>query len=173
MEKYALCQCDRRRYSQGMATRGLSICTYRRTLSVITSALLGLDSGEAVDSVNAFMIVIQGGAILAVLGLYWSRVQSMIKGILGRDPQGLRLFLAICIAFAPAALIGPFVDDWIEARLMHPVPVLIALGGGGILMIFIGRGRQGRGIELTQLSLLAALAIGLMQLLAMWPAPLA
>ncbi|MBG80977.1 MAG: undecaprenyl-diphosphate phosphatase [Phycisphaerales bacterium] len=136
---------------------------------VITSALLGLDSGESADSVNALLIVIQGGAILAVLGLYWSRVQSMIMGLLGRDREGLRLFITICIAFAPAALIGPFVDDWIEAKLMHPVPVLIALAGGGILMIFIGRGRQGRGLELTQLSLLAALLIGLMQLLAMWP----
>ena len=85
---------------------------------VLTSSLLGLDTGESADAVNALLIVMQGGAILAVLGLYWKRVQSMAMGGLGRDPQGLRLLINICIAFAPAAIVGVLLNDWIEETLM-------------------------------------------------------
>ena len=138
---------------------------------VLTSSLLGLDTGESAAAVNALLIVMQGGAILAVLGLYWKRVQSMAMGGLGRDPQGLRLLINICIAFAPAPIVGILLDDWIEATLMKPVPVLIALAGGGIVMILIGKGRrkEGRDLDLWELAPSAALIIGLMQLLAMWP----
>ena len=145
---------------------------------VLTSALLGLDQGESARSVNALMIIIQGGAILAVLGLYRARVASMIKGALGKDPRGLKLLINISIAFAPAALLGVLLDDWIEQHLFHALPVLIALGAGGILMIWIGRGPKSLrtndedgtpGLDLADLAWTAALFIGSMQLLAMWP----
>ena len=95
----------------------------------------------------------------------------MAMGGLGRDPQGFRLLVNICIAFAPAPIVGVLLDDWIEQTLMRPVPVLLALGGGGILMIFIGKGRtnKDRNLDLWELAPSAALIIGLMQLLAMWP----
>ena len=173
---------------------------------VLTSALLGLDQGESARSVNALMIIIQGGAILAVLGLYRARVASMIKGALGKDPRGLKLLINISIAFAPAALLGVLLDDWIEQHLFHALPVLIALGAGGVLMIWIGRGPKSLqseaslpdnvvdslkamelpkktkkspvkrvqnkphpGMDLADLAWTAALFIGSMQLLAMWP----
>ncbi|MBG83108.1 MAG: UDP-diphosphatase [Phycisphaerae bacterium] len=145
---------------------------------VLASSLLGLDQGESARSVNALMIIIQGGAILAVLGLYRNRVASMIKGLFGKDQQGLKLLINICIAFAPAAVLGVLLDDWIEQHLFHAIPVLIALGAGGILMIWIGRGPkslQSResadspGMDLADLAPAAALFIGSMQLLAMWP----
>ena len=83
---------------------------------IITSSLLGLDRDEQVKSaVDAFNIVIQGGAILAVLGLYRVRVLSMIRGILGKDAGGRRLFLNLVIAFLPAAVFGVLLDDLIEA----------------------------------------------------------
>lgn len=148
---------------------------------VLTSSLLGLDQGESARSVNALMIIIQGGAILAVLGLYRARVASMIKGAIGKDPRGLRLLINICIAFAPAALLGVLLDDWIERHLFHAIPVLVALGAGGVLMIWIGRGPKSLrtdgtqqatadpGLDLADLAPMAALFIGTMQLLAMWP----
>lgn len=145
---------------------------------VLASSLLGLDQGESARSVNALMIIIQGGAILAVLGLYRSRVASMIKGVFGKDQQGLKLFINICIAFAPAAFLGVLLDDWIEQHLFHAIPVLIALGLGGAVMIWIGRGPKSLqakensdspGMDLADLAPAAALFIGTMQLLAMWP----
>merc|ERR1711938_273362 len=83
---------------------------------IITSSLLGLDRDAATKSaVDAFNIVIQGGAILAVIGLYRVRVWSMIQGLLGRDVLGRKLFLNLVVAFLPAAVFGVLFDDLIEA----------------------------------------------------------
>ena len=100
---------------------------------ILTSWLLGLSEDPAQkQSIDSFNIIIQGGAILAVLGLYWKRVQSMVKGLAGRDPAGRALFIKLVLAFLPAAILGVLFDDVIEERLFRPIPVLIALGGGGV-----------------------------------------
>ena len=104
---------------------------------ILTSALLGLD-GSGID---AFNIVIQGGAILAVLGLYRARVLGMAQGLIGQNPEGRRLLVRLLIAFAPAAVLGPILDDTIEATLFRPVPVLAALAIGGVIMLKLGKGR--------------------------------
>ena len=105
---------------------------------IITAWLLGLTEDAAKKSaIDAFNIIIQGGAILAVLGLYRARVASMIRGIVGRDASGRDLFIKLVIAFLPAAILGLLFDDWLEAKLFHPIPVLIALGGGGVLLLVI------------------------------------
>ena len=140
---------------------------------ILAESLLGLDDPETKSALDAFSIVIQGGAILAVLGLYWPRVLQMLRGITGRDAAGLRLLLNIAVAFLPAALLGPLVDDWLEAHLFRPVPVLAALLAGGVWMIWLGRDRS-RGATDSARALEAldwrhALAIGLLQCVAMWP----
>jgi undecaprenyl-diphosphatase len=122
---------------------------------ILTSALLGLHTPEQSAAVAAFEIVIQGGAILAVLGLYWRRVLQMGAGALGRDAAGRRLLGNLALAFAPAGLLGPLLDDPIEEHLFHAAPVLAALFLGGAWMIWLGW-RQ-------------ALGIGLLQCAAMWP----
>lgn len=151
---------------------------------ILASALLGLNkSPESKHAVDTFTIVIQGGAILAVLGLYWPRVVQMLRGLAGRDPVGRRLFLNILIAFLPAAALGVMLDDWIELHLFHPVPVLAALALGGVAMIVIGRWQRSffRGdehadptdtrssVDLEHLTWRRALLIGLLQCVAMWP----
>ena len=71
---------------------------------IIASTLLGLDQPpQTKAAVDAFIIVIQGGAILAVLGLYWQRVRQMLVGLLGQEPVGRRLLINLVIAFLPAA----------------------------------------------------------------------
>ena len=61
---------------------------------ILTSALLGpRDAREQRDAVATFEIAIQGGAILAVVGLYWNRVLQMLRGLVGRDTAGRRLLL--------------------------------------------------------------------------------
>ena len=133
---------------------------------ILTSALLGLD-GAGID---AFNIVIQGGAILAVLGLYRVRVLGMVQGLIGQNPEGRRLLVRLLIAFAPAAILGPLLDDTIEATLFQPVPVLAALGIGGVIMLKLGKGRADPSdTDPADLPLRAALLIGLAQCIAMWP----
>ena len=151
---------------------------------ILVSALLGLDDpAEKKAAVDAFNIVIQGGAILAVLGLYWRRVRQMILGLLGRDAPGLKLLINLIIAFLPAAVIGVFIDDWIESRLFFPIPVTAALTVGGVLMIAIGPWQKRRFhgdehadpagsvsfVDIEHLTWRHALIIGLMQCIAMWP----
>ncbi len=137
---------------------------------ILASSLLGLDRPEQHDALAAFEVAIQGGAILAVLGLYAQRVAQMARGLVGRDPAGLRLLSRVALAFAPAVLLGPLLADTIEHYLFRPVPVLEALLLGGLWMIWLDRSRtpaQGAGLE--SLTARSALAIGLFQCAAMWP----
>ena len=161
---------------------------------ILASGLMGLDEPpETKAAVDAFNIVIQGGAILAVLGLYWPSVRRMIVGGLGLvrigrgDAAGLRLAINVAVAFLPAAVLGVLLDDWIESRLFSTGPVLAALALGGVFMIALdrwrlraaradenGAGSDGErlarmGRESEQLTPAGALLIGLMQCVAMWP----
>jgi undecaprenyl-diphosphatase len=137
---------------------------------ILAEALLGLDTPESKSALDAFSIVIQGGAILAVLGLYAKRVASMLAGLVGRDPTGLRLLLNVAIAFLPAGLSGPLLDDWLETWLFHPGPVIAALAAGGVWMIWLGRrGERPDALRIEALDWRRALAIGAMQCVAMWP----
>ena len=137
---------------------------------ILASSLLGLDRPEQKSALAAFEIAIQGGAILAVLGLYAQRVAQMVRGLFGRDPAGLRLLLHVALAFVPAALLGPLLDDPIEQLLFHPAPVLVALLLGGLWMIWLDQNHTpSQGGALESLSARGALAIGLFQCAAMWP----
>lgn len=137
---------------------------------ILTSSLLGLRERDPHGALAAFEIAIQGGAILAVLGLYAGRVAQMLRGALGRDPQGLRLLACLVVAFLPAALLGPLLDARIEEHLFRPLPVLVALFLGGLWMIWLDRRQPpGEGVGLEAITLGTALAIGLFQCLAMWP----
>ena len=137
---------------------------------ILASWLLGLESPESREALATFEIAIQGGAILAVLGLYRARVAQMLRGLVGRDAAGRRLLLNVATAFLPAALLGPLLDDPIEEHLFAAGPVLLALLVGGVWMIWLDRRRDphaGGGIE--ALGYGDALGIGLFQCVAMWP----
>ena len=137
---------------------------------ILASSLLGLDRPEQRGAMAAFQIAIQGGAILAVLGLYAQRVAQMVRGVFGRDPAGLRLLVHVALAFLPAALLGPLLDDVIEKHLFHPLPVLVALFTGGLWMIWLDRVRApAHGVGIESLTARTALGIGLFQCIAMWP----
>lgn len=143
---------------------------------IVASRLMGIGTEGAADkeAADAFAICIQGGAILAVLGLYWPRVLQMLRGLLGRDPEGLRLFWAITCGFLPAAVLGVIFNDWIEQRLFGLQPVIWAWFVGGIAILAVARWRRGhppRGgaRELAAITWRMALVIGLLQCVAMWP----
>ena len=105
---------------------------------ILVAWLLGLSEDAAKKAaVDSFNIVIQGGAILAVLGLYRARVAAMVKGLSGANHAGLMLFLKLIVAFLPAAVLGLMFNKAIKERLFLPIPVLMALGGGGVLLLVL------------------------------------
>lgn len=123
-------------------------------------------------AVNAFNIVIQIGAILAVIGLYFGRIQEMALGIAGKSADGRNLLINLFVAFLPAAVFGLLMDGLIERYLFSPLTVAIALAVGGIAMLATVKlyHREKMHIrDLHQMTVRGALLIGLMQCLAMWP----
>jgi undecaprenyl-diphosphatase len=144
---------------------------------ILASHWLGLPDKN--PGVEAFEIVIQSGALLAVVGLYRQSVRSMALGVLGKDPKGLALALQLLTAFLPAAVIGLLGAKWIKATLFGVWPVVIALAAWGAVMILEERRRilpgekpekaAHRGLSLSAMTLRAALIVGLAQCLAMWP----
>jgi undecaprenyl-diphosphatase len=138
---------------------------------IIATALLGLDAPETKRAVDDLNIVVQGGAVLAVLVLYHARVRQMLLGVLGRDPAGLRLLVNLVIAFVPAAAAGLLLGEAISERLFSVGPVLGALALGGLLMLaadrYIRAERATRSLD--ALDWRHALVIGLLQCFALWP----
>jgi len=140
---------------------------------ILANALLGLDQPDAKPALDAYAVVIQGGAILAVVGLYWPRVLALVNGALGRDPAGRRLLVNLVVAFLPSALLGLAFEKRIDELLFRPVPVLLALAAGGVFMIALDRARA-RGTlsasrTIEQVDWRHALWIGALQCLALWP----
>lgn len=145
---------------------------------IIASELMGLKTPQAKSAVNAFEIVIQGGAILAVAGLYFPRFVSMLRGLVGKDNAGFALLVNLLIAFTPAVVVGVLAKPWIEKHLFSAWAVIVAFAVGGVYMIIIDQwklrparhaGPGGGGKELANLTPRDALTIGLLQCLAMWP----
>lgn len=127
---------------------------------------------EPAPAINAFNIVIQLGAILAVVGLYFKRICEMGNGLIGRDPKGLKLLMNLIVAFIPAAILGLLFDHTIEAYLFSPLTVAIALAIGGVVMILTSKiyhREKNHLSDVHNLGLRGALFIGLIQCLAMWP----
>lgn len=133
------------------------------------------------EAAYAYVIVIQAGAIAAVVMLYWKRILTILMGCLGKNPNGRKLAINLICAFIPAAILGLLLDDLIESALGDNVNAVAgALVAGAILMLAIERWRKGRlvtegspkrgrEISLDDLSMKQSIMIGLFQCVAMWP----
>ncbi|KAF0092859.1 MAG: undecaprenyl-diphosphatase [Puniceicoccaceae bacterium 5H] len=177
---------------------------------LLTNAWLGLDLEEPLyddtgalitdaeevpytlkHAADAYAIVIQAGAIAAVLLLYWGRVWQAARGSIGwalglvgvrwgrpeENARGFRLALNLGVAFLPAAVLGLLFNDLIETYLFGVWPVAVALFAGALLMFWVENWRQRRhgtmkpdsGPDLPDLALSQSFTIGLLQCVAMWP----
>ena len=146
---------------------------------VLVDELLGLRdatklSTSELDAVEAYEVVIQSGAILAVILLYFKAIQQMLLGVVGRSEEGRRLLVNVVCAFAVTGVIGVFAHKLIKQYLQHSGPVIFALAAGGLLMLAFESSRWAKaardhGYGLNQLTPRHAAMIGLAQCLAMWP----
>lgn len=128
---------------------------------------------------KAFDIVIQLGAIFAVVVHYRKLLAGHVGGLVRRDAASVRLLTALVIAFVPLAVLGLVFGKKIQDALFGSFPVAIALIVGGIVMIAveISRTLKARGQNAEQLGLVGlehvtpkrALTIGLAQCLSLFP----
>ena len=133
---------------------------------ILAQEIFGYDPAEW----RQFNIVIQLGAILAVVVTYWSLFWRMGMGLLKREDEAVRFTRNILLGFLPAAVIGLLAKDAIDVLLESPMVVAVALVIGGVIIIVLEKRippREDTGV--AALSWKTCLAIGLAQCLAMVP----
>lgn len=139
---------------------------------IITQGLLGVESD---DFVKAFTVIIQFGAILSVVVLYWKRFFRLNTepapegaGALKRLVHKFDFYWKLLVAFIPAAVIGLLFSDKIDEMLESVTVVAVMLVVGGVFMLFCDK-IFNRGSDETKLTERRALYIGLFQCIAMIP----
>jgi len=117
-----------------------------------------------------YNIVIQLGAILAVVVTYWKTFWTMGTGLFRRDPEALRFVRNILLGFLPAAVIGLIAKDAIDVMLGAPIVVAVALVIGGVAILVLERTIPAHeDVGVAGLSWRTAIAVGFAQCLAMIP----
>ncbi len=139
---------------------------------IITQGILGVDSTEFV---KAFTVIIQFGAILSVICLYWQRFFKLNNEPVPQGSGWLKALLhkfdfywKLLVAFIPAAVIGLACSDYIDALLESVGVVAVMLIIGGVFMLFCDR-IFNQGSDNTELTESRAFKIGLFQCIAMIP----
>lgn len=135
---------------------------------VITQALLGM---ESTPFLKAFTVIIQFGAILSVICLYWRRFfypETMRTHGYSWWQAIWRFYLRLIVGVLPAVVLGLAFNDYIEASLENVMLVAVMLIVGGVFMLFCDR-IFNKGSEATCLTLKRAFIIGLIQCISMIP----
>jgi undecaprenyl-diphosphatase len=136
---------------------------------LVTEKLLQLDDNRW----HAFTIVIQLGAILSVVAVYWRKFWQVLVG-LPSDPAARRFAAMIIIAFIPAGILGATLIKTINTVLLNPSRALPVIGTawivGGILILVLERiAPRPRYTQSDNLPLWKCLQIGFYQCLALLP----
>lgn len=121
------------------------------------------------DFGKSFAILIQFGAILALLSIYSVRLWQLFLGMFN-SPEARRFILGVLIAFLPAAVIGALAYKLIKEVLFNPWIVCISLIVGGVILFWVDRlDLKPRYRDVTTFSLPTYLIIGLAQCVSMIP----
>jgi undecaprenyl-diphosphatase len=133
---------------------------------ILTGALLHFDD----DKAKVFDIAIQTGAILAVIIVYWQKIQATLMG-LGSQRQAQRFALNVLIGFLPAAIIGLIAYKAIKAHLFNPGVVAGAFIVGALIILWVEKTQpvKVRIESVDDMSPLDALKVGFAQCFGMIP----
>ncbi|QAA33896.1 undecaprenyl-diphosphate phosphatase [Clostridium manihotivorum] len=139
---------------------------------IIVGDIIGFSGTEFT---NMFEIVIQLGAILAVVVLYWNKIWTMIKSFFRFEKKGIKFWMVIVVGTIPALILGVIFNDLIDKYLFSAKTVAIGFIVGGILLILTENSYRKRAKHLKvvkdvdEISYVQALKVGIFQCLAMWP----
>jgi undecaprenyl-diphosphatase len=118
---------------------------------------------------KTFVVLIQLGAILAILSVYFARLWRIALGTLS-DPAARRFVIGVLIAFLPAAVIGAAAGGFIKGTLFNPWVVCFTLIVGGAILLWVDQlDLKPRHHDATAFPLPMYLGIGLAQCVAMIP----
>jgi undecaprenyl-diphosphatase len=133
---------------------------------LLTKHALGLPNGFW----DTFTVLIQLGAILAVVVLYFGRFWNILLRLPG-DPTARRFVLSIVVAFLPAAVLGVVLHDFIKHVLFDsPIAQCVSLIIGGIMLLFVDKlAPAPTRTDAMKLPLGTALGIGIFQCIALLP----
>ncbi len=132
---------------------------------LLAGHFLGFDSPG-----RAFEVLIQLGAILAILGVYAGRLWRIFSTA-PHDPRARRFILSVLVAFLPAVVVGVIAHDFIKTVLFEtPSLIAVMLILGGVVLLFVDRmATAPRFAEAEDIPLPRAMGIGAIQCLAMIP----
>ncbi|MDU1349197.1 undecaprenyl-diphosphate phosphatase [uncultured Clostridium sp.] len=141
---------------------------------VIFQNLMGF-KGTSENYVEMYTYVIQLGAILAVVILYWKKIKDTLVNFfpqkVGYEKSGFKFWFMIFIACIPGGVFGILLDDLAEQYLFTPVSVAITLFLGGIWMIYAEKKFRNNNTKSHELNVTPkqAILVGLFQCLAIIP----
>ena len=138
---------------------------------ILVDELIKLNASDEFKSM--FMVVIQLGAILAVVVLYFRKLNPFSRGKSSKMRYlTIELWKKIIVACLPAAMLGVLIDDWLDAHLYNGFIVAMALIVYGVLFILIENSNKKRVDSITKVYSIdyqTALFIGAFQVLALIP----
>lgn len=133
---------------------------------MLATELLGYDAQQW----KVFNIVIQLGAILAVVVQYWRTFWAVGLGLLRLEPMSIAFVRNILLAFLPSAVLGLALKDYIDIMLGSPMIVGWALILGGVAILVIERiAKPGPLTGVAELPMRQCLGVGLVQCVSMIP----
>ena len=139
---------------------------------ILAGSLIGF-TDETIKSAKLFDIVIQAGAIVAVVIVYWQRLRETLAGLRGNDPRQRRFVMNVLIGFLPAAVLGVLFSKAIKAHLFTPAVVATTFILGGIIILWAEKRAAADATvrigNVDDMSPLDALKVGLAQSLALVP----
>lgn len=133
---------------------------------ILASEVFGYDA----EQWKVFNVVIQLGAILAVIVQYWRTFWAVGMGLLRWQPMSVAFVRNLLLGFLPSAVLGFALKDYIDVLLGSPMVVAWALIVGGIAILVIERLAKPKGMSgVAQLPARQALGVGLVQCVSMIP----
>ena len=133
---------------------------------ILATELLGFDA----EKWAAFNVIIQLGAILAIVVLYWRTFWAVLEGMLRSNPMSWRFVRNILIAFLPSAILGFLLIDKIELLLGNALVVPVAFILGGVAIIAIEKMvKPGAIVGVAEMPLSTVIGVGAIQCLSMIP----